>query len=156
MSVKIELKLRPFPIPDGVVIDRPPGLRQDGFIPAPVLKLGELDEETLEQLCEQFREAVYKKAGKESPKLKVERAQALAAKEKAVVEAAIVWAMCPDSGSYKDGPAIEDTCELLGDVVKDLIDYDDVRWEWTVDEMFNVVGNQFREEYGYKNEQDGN
>lgn len=145
MSVKIELKLRPFPIPDGVTIDRPPGLRQDGFIPAPVLKLGELDEETLEQLCEQFKDAVFKKAGKLSKAERVERAHALSEKEKAVVEAAVVWAMCPKTGGYKDGPAIEDTCELLESTVKDLIDYNDVEWEWTVDEMFNVVGRDYEQ-----------
>ncbi len=30
-----------------------------------------------------------------------------------VIDAAIVWAECPETGGYEDGPGMEDTCEEL-------------------------------------------
>ena len=38
---------------------------------------------------------------------------ALSPKEQALVDAALLWALCPDAGGYMDGPSIEDTCEGL-------------------------------------------
>lgn len=43
-------------------------------------------------------------------------------KQLAVIDAAILWALCPDAGGYRhtakaDGYSIEDTCELLSRAV---------------------------------------
>jgi hypothetical protein len=55
-----------------------------------------------------------------------------------VIDAAIVWAFCPAAGGYKDGPAVEDTCEALGAAVNAMLGTDIAtpadEW-WTLDEM---------------------
>lgn len=69
MSMKIELALRPFTVPNFVAVELPPRPRQEGFDPeGGTFPLSLVDEETLAELCEIFREEVFKKAGKKDPK----------------------------------------------------------------------------------------
>lgn len=42
----------------------------------------------------------------------------------AVLDAALVWACCPGHGAYKDGPSVEDTCEMLTEAVEAYHDID--------------------------------
>jgi len=57
----IEVKIRPFHVPDCV---------KTGPYGSNVLKLSELPPEILEQLCEDFTNSVFEKAGKERPSIK--------------------------------------------------------------------------------------
>ena len=41
-----------------------------------------------------------------------------------IFEAAIIWAYCPDSGGYYQGPSIESVCEFLADSVLKYINVD--------------------------------
>lgn len=65
-SIKIELA--PFIAPDYVSIKGRNGLKQDGFRILPQYSLNELDEQTLSDLCDEFRMNVFLKAGKDDPK----------------------------------------------------------------------------------------
>jgi hypothetical protein len=64
------------------------------------------------------------------------------AERDAVLDAAMVWAFCPSAGGYKDGPAVEDTCEALGIAVNAALGVDldspSNLW-WTIDEMRAAV-----------------
>lgn len=60
----LNLTLKPFPIPDKVVIEMPVGRKQDGIQPLPTIALTDLDEATLQVLIEEFAENVMKAAGK--------------------------------------------------------------------------------------------
>ena len=56
-----------------------------------------------------------------------------------LVDAAVVWAFCPSAGGYRDGPAVEDTCESLGGAVRAYLGIEDTdtppdEW-WTLEEM---------------------
>ena len=62
MSIETKVKLQPFRVPNYVIVDMPPRLRQEGMSEAPKYHLSELDNETLEELCRQFREDVFTKA----------------------------------------------------------------------------------------------
>ncbi len=64
----------------------------------------------------------YEGAGENAPDLQ---------KMQRVIDAAVLWTYCPDAGGYKEGSAIEDTCEALGEVVED---YTGVRRESIADE----------------------
>lgn len=63
--IKTTVELVPFHIPNFVVQKIPPGRRQDGFKEAPKFHLSELDIDTLEALCDQFKEDVLAKARRE-------------------------------------------------------------------------------------------
>lgn len=73
------------------------------------------------------------------------------AKEQAVIDAALLWALCPDQGSYKDGPAVEDTCEQLTLAVTAYlgVDVSGPLERWTVDEMRAFV-KSLREQHNPK------
>ena len=60
----VSLKLKPFPIPDKVVVELPAGLKQDGMQPLPTLTLAQLSDETLAELIEEFSTNVLIAAGK--------------------------------------------------------------------------------------------
>ena len=62
-----KVDLQPFMVPDCVSQNMPPVKRQDGWHPAPMHPLGDLDAETLAELCDDFRRAVFEKAGKADP-----------------------------------------------------------------------------------------
>ena len=59
----VQLELLPFPVPTGVIVKVKPGRREDGFRPAPELKLTELSPVDLDAMCEEFRTAVFNAAG---------------------------------------------------------------------------------------------
>ena len=67
MKATIEVKLKPFQVPNLVLTEAEPKPRQEGMTEAPKYALSELDSETLEALCEQFTKAVFEKAGKRRP-----------------------------------------------------------------------------------------
>jgi hypothetical protein len=63
----IELKLRPFVVPNFAIAEIPAGKRQDGFKEAPSFPLHSLTPETLASMCDEFRVAVFAKAMKHDP-----------------------------------------------------------------------------------------
>ena len=67
MEVKITLDLLPFRTPKYVLVKQSPGKKEDGFKEGPKFHLSELDSLVLNRLCNDFRNEVFKKAGKEQP-----------------------------------------------------------------------------------------
>jgi hypothetical protein len=63
-AMKVELKLKPFQVPNYVISEQPSTLRQEGFQEPPKFELRELSELALSQLCDEFRRKVFEKAGK--------------------------------------------------------------------------------------------
>lgn len=61
-TIKVEQKLKPFRVPNYVVAEQRPRSRQEGFVEGAKYELGELSEEVLQRLCDQFREDVMKRA----------------------------------------------------------------------------------------------
>lgn len=64
MKFTHEVELQPFRVPGFVFTVSGPRKREDGFTEAPKYALSELDAETLDELCTQFRNDVFRKAGK--------------------------------------------------------------------------------------------
>ena len=64
MTIITHVKLRPFSVPNFVIQETAPGLKQDGFKEPSTFALHELDTDTLEGLCDQFRKDVFAKAEK--------------------------------------------------------------------------------------------
>jgi hypothetical protein len=69
MKTQIEIELVPFQVPDYVNTVAKPRKRQDGIFGAGVAaaksyRLDELSTETLKAMCEEFTQAILKKAGK--------------------------------------------------------------------------------------------
>ena len=62
---QIKVNLKPFHVPEGVYAEGKPGLKQDGTIPLSFYPLRDLDLQTLEELCAEFRANVLIKAGHE-------------------------------------------------------------------------------------------
>ena len=62
-----------------------------------------------------------------------------------LIDAAIVWANCPSAGGYKNGPAVEDTCEELGAAVNEYLGLDlqtfPDEW-WTLEQMRGFLENR--------------
>jgi hypothetical protein len=81
MTVKIMIDLAPFSVPESVQLcipDQPqdngptPGLTElFDFTSRPKLALSEIDADSLAELCDQFRRAIFEKAGKADPKLEL-------------------------------------------------------------------------------------
>jgi hypothetical protein len=67
MGATMKIQLRGFTVPNFVLQVMPEGKRQDGWKEAPSYPLSEVDAETLAAMCEEFREAVFAKAGKKDP-----------------------------------------------------------------------------------------
>jgi len=65
MKAMVEIKLKPFATPNFVLVDEPPRTRDEGFTEGRKFALSELDVETLESLCWDFKKEVFKKAGKQ-------------------------------------------------------------------------------------------
>ena len=63
----IKVKINNFDVPTEVYQQGQVGLRQNGFVTSPSWKLSELDEDTLSDLCDQFRKDVFKRANKKDP-----------------------------------------------------------------------------------------
>lgn len=71
MTATLNLKLKPFQVPNFVLADLPPGLKQDGIKELPSFPLSALDAATLTGMCDAFRDEVFRKAGKERPLIEV-------------------------------------------------------------------------------------
>ncbi len=67
MKATLEVELQPFQTPNFVRAVGKPGLEQDGMKELPCYPLSDLDSYTLDRLCRDFRDEVFKKAGKEQP-----------------------------------------------------------------------------------------
>ena len=72
MKIQLEVKINPFDIPAYVTIKAEPRSRQEGFSSEDGIPLSALDSETLEKLCNDFRDGVFRKAGKNQPATAVE------------------------------------------------------------------------------------
>ena len=64
MTITTGVMLKPFTVPNFVIQETPPRSRADGFREAPKFALHELDDFTLQALCDQFVEDVFAKAKK--------------------------------------------------------------------------------------------
>jgi len=64
MAISTSVRLKPFMVPNYVIQETPPRSRADGFREAPKFALHELDDLTLQALCDQFVEDVFAKAEK--------------------------------------------------------------------------------------------
>jgi len=67
MEAIIEMELVPFNVPDVVYVKEKPTLRQQGLVEGRKIHLSELDAETLDTLCFEFRKAVFQKAQTQLP-----------------------------------------------------------------------------------------
>ncbi len=63
----MKIELRGFTVPNFVIQVVPPRPRQEGFTEAPKYALAEIPAEDLASLCDDFRAAVFAKAGKADP-----------------------------------------------------------------------------------------
>jgi len=67
MKVNLEVNIKPFNVPNFVVIEKKAGTRQEGFKESPAIPLNELGEDVIWKLCDEFCNEVYKKAGVKTP-----------------------------------------------------------------------------------------
>jgi len=67
VEVNVKMKLKPFQVPSFVLTEPEVRPRQEGFQEVPKFRLSDLDSSTLDKLCEEFRNSVFKKAGKQQP-----------------------------------------------------------------------------------------
>ncbi len=58
----LPLKIKPFDVPEYVLLDMPPGRKQDGLQGLPKVRLEDLPDDVLEALITEFAEAVMKAA----------------------------------------------------------------------------------------------
>jgi len=63
----IKIALKPFSTPNFVLLNFPAGERQHGFKESPTVPLSEVDADSLAKLCDDFREEIFRKAGKRDP-----------------------------------------------------------------------------------------
>jgi len=68
MEILFKINIKPFQVPNFVIVDGKPGLKLSGFKESSSIPLAELDPEQLSVLCDEFRSAVFAKAGKEEPR----------------------------------------------------------------------------------------
>jgi len=66
--MKINIEIKPFIVPNFVVAKTKTRLQQEGFVSSPSWPLSEVDPEILDELCEQFRLDVFRKAGVQDPR----------------------------------------------------------------------------------------
>ena len=67
MKATLIVELQPFQTPNFVRAVGKIGLKQDGMQETHSYPLSDLDPETLDRLCSDFRADVFRKAGKEQP-----------------------------------------------------------------------------------------
>ena len=67
MKATLQVELQPFQTPNFVLAVAKPGNRGEGMQEPPCYPLSDLDPLTLDKLCDQFRDEVFRKAGKEQP-----------------------------------------------------------------------------------------
>ncbi len=66
----IQLKLRPFNIPNFAIVEGQPVSRQEGInFNSNFFPISELSNADLAEMCEDWRRRIYEKAGKELPEL---------------------------------------------------------------------------------------
>lgn len=65
MKTTIEINLKPFAVPNFVLVEEQPKERREGFNEGRKYALNELDTEALEALCWKFKQDVFRKAGKQ-------------------------------------------------------------------------------------------
>lgn len=66
-TLTLQVELQPFQTPNFVRAVVKPGKREDGMQEAPSYPLSDLDADTLDKLCQDFRSEVFRKAGKQQP-----------------------------------------------------------------------------------------
>lgn len=68
-TLTLQVELQPFQTPNFVRVAGKPGLKQEGVqdMQGQCFPLSDLDPETLDRLCRDFRDEVFRKAGKERP-----------------------------------------------------------------------------------------
>lgn len=59
---ELKVKLKPFRVPEYVIQDMPADPRHDGFKEPPKYHLGQLDDDLLLEMCEDFKNNVLEKA----------------------------------------------------------------------------------------------
>ena len=64
----MKINLKDFSVPNFVIPILPPKQKQDGFVESPTWPLSGVDASELSAMCDNFRAAVFKKAGKSDPK----------------------------------------------------------------------------------------
>jgi hypothetical protein len=57
----IQIKLKPFSVPNFVLQEVSAGVRQDGFTESPKYSIKDLPDDVLNKLCDEFRDNVFKK-----------------------------------------------------------------------------------------------
>lgn len=62
--MKHTIDLQPFTVPNFVRPIAPRRMRQEGFVETQAIPLSELDAATLDAMCDEFKKAVFAKAGK--------------------------------------------------------------------------------------------
>lgn len=67
MKAVLKVELQPFKVPNFVLAAQKRGVRAEGVTGETSYPLSDLDVETLEALCDEFRMEVFMKAGKEPP-----------------------------------------------------------------------------------------
>jgi len=66
MEIQVTVKIKPFTVPNYVLVDAKPRPRDEGFLAEDAkYALKDLSSEILNTLCEDFKKEVFKKAGKE-------------------------------------------------------------------------------------------
>jgi hypothetical protein len=66
MKAKLELDVKPFMVPNFVTVQSP-APAESAEADRASYPLSALDPNTLDRLCDEFRDAVFKKAGKQQP-----------------------------------------------------------------------------------------
>jgi hypothetical protein len=67
MKAILQVEVKEFAVPNFVSVVQAPGYREEGFNPTTGIPLKELDASTLDQLCRNFRRAVFAKAELQDP-----------------------------------------------------------------------------------------
>lgn len=65
MKVQYEVEINPFTVPNFVTTKEQPKGREEGFKPSDGIPLSALDSFTLDKLCEDFKNEVFRKSGKD-------------------------------------------------------------------------------------------
>ena len=66
----MEIKFKPWMVPNFLISESPPGLRQDGPKFTTGWALRDIDADELSKQCDLFRAEIFRKAGKDDPKPK--------------------------------------------------------------------------------------
>lgn len=63
----VEMKLKPFPVPDAAVVDLGPGRKEDGVQRLPTIPVEELSANAVEDLAFEWLSALYASRGERCP-----------------------------------------------------------------------------------------